>query len=111
MSERGEEQATWPGLGTHPLDVGYLLSNPIVATRRPDRSQTGGYGRGDRNARSSARRDRWSEGDQKMSFQERFAHELRLIYEELLKTPPIILLVLSCLAVLLVGAIFIGATR
>lgn len=46
-----------------------------------------------------------------MSFAERVARELRLIYEELLKTPPIVLLILSCLAVLLVGAIVVGATR
>jgi hypothetical protein len=46
-----------------------------------------------------------------MSFRGRFAKELRLIYEELLQTPPVILLILSCLAVLLVAAIVIGATR
>jgi hypothetical protein len=46
-----------------------------------------------------------------MNFGERFYKELRLIYEELLKTPPILLLILSCLAVLLVGAIVVGATR
>jgi len=46
-----------------------------------------------------------------MNFRERCAHELRLIYEELLETPPIVLLILSCLAVLLVGAIVVGATR
>lgn len=46
-----------------------------------------------------------------MNYGERFAKELRLIYEELLKTPPIVMLILSCLAVLLVGAIVVGATR
>jgi hypothetical protein len=46
-----------------------------------------------------------------MSFPERVIRELRLIYEELLSTPPIVLLVLSCLAILLVGAIIVGATR
>ncbi len=46
-----------------------------------------------------------------MNFGERFAKELHAIYEELLKTPPIVLLILSCLAVLLVGAIVVGATR
>jgi hypothetical protein len=46
-----------------------------------------------------------------MNFAGRVRRELRLIYAELLKTPPVILLILSCLAVLLVGAIVIGATR
>jgi len=46
-----------------------------------------------------------------MNFGERFSEEVRKVYEELLKTPPIVLLVLSCLAVLLVGAILVGATR
>ncbi len=46
-----------------------------------------------------------------MNFRERLARELQLIYQELLKTPPIILLIISCLAVLLVGAVFLGATR
>jgi hypothetical protein len=46
-----------------------------------------------------------------MNYGERFKREAHLIYEELLKTPPIVLLILSCLAVLLVGAIVVGATR
>lgn len=46
-----------------------------------------------------------------MSFGERLARELRLVYEELQRTPPLVLLILSCLAVLLVGAILIGASR
>ena len=46
-----------------------------------------------------------------MRYRERFAKELRKIYEELMRTPPIVLLALSCLAILLVGAILIGASR
>lgn len=46
-----------------------------------------------------------------MSYGGRLKRESQLIYEELLKTPPIVLLILSCLAVLLVGAIVVGATR
>lgn len=46
-----------------------------------------------------------------MNFRERLVRELQLIYLELLKTPPVVLLILSCLAVLLVGAIVVGATR
>jgi hypothetical protein len=46
-----------------------------------------------------------------MNFGERLVKESRLIYQELLRTPPIVLLILSCLAVLLVGAIVVGATR
>lgn len=46
-----------------------------------------------------------------MNYRGRLNREAKLIYEELLKTPPIVLLILSCLAVLLVGAIVVGATR
>lgn len=46
-----------------------------------------------------------------MNYRGRVKREANLIYEELLKTPPIVLLILSCLAVLLVGAIVVGATR
>lgn len=46
-----------------------------------------------------------------MNFGERLSRELQLIYQELLKTPPVVLLIISCLAVLLVGAVFLGATR
>jgi len=46
-----------------------------------------------------------------MNYKARVLYELRCIYEELLRTPPILLLFLSCLAVLLVGAIFVGASR
>lgn len=46
-----------------------------------------------------------------MSFRERLEREVRLVYEELFKIPPVVLFILSCLAVLLVGAILVGATR
>jgi hypothetical protein len=46
-----------------------------------------------------------------MSYHNKVARELEKVYEELLKTPPIVMLILSCLAVLLVGAIVVGATR
>lgn len=46
-----------------------------------------------------------------MNFGQRFTDELARLYEELRHTPPLILLVLSCLALLLVGAILVGASR
>ena len=46
-----------------------------------------------------------------MTFSERMARQLKLIYDELINTPPLVLLFLSCLALALVGAILIGATR
>lgn len=46
-----------------------------------------------------------------MTFRERLSRELRTIYEELQRTPPLVLLILSCLAIVLVGAIMIGASR
>lgn len=110
MSEPSSETAG-PRLGAHPLvPVHHVLDNS-VANRRADWSQTGGNGWGYRGTVRSAGRYRGSQGDTEMNFGERFARELRLVYEELLKTPPIVLLILSCLAVLLVGAIVVGATR
>jgi len=46
-----------------------------------------------------------------MNFRQRFTWELQKLYEELKATPPLILLLLSCLALLLVGAILVGASR
>lgn len=48
-----------------------------------------------------------------MNYRERVAKELLKVYEELLKTPPIIVFLLTCMAVLLVGALilFSGASR
>lgn len=46
-----------------------------------------------------------------MNFGQRFAEESKRLYEELRTTPPLILLVLTCLALLLVGAILVGASR
>lgn len=46
-----------------------------------------------------------------MNFSQRFMRELQMLYEELKTTPPLILLILSCLALLLVGAILVGASR
>lgn len=82
-----------------------------LAVRRVDRRKAGGDRRGDSGAGLDPGRDHRGTGGAQMSFRERFASEVYKVYEELLKTPPIILIVLSCLAVLLVGAILIGATR
>jgi hypothetical protein len=46
-----------------------------------------------------------------MSFRQRFMEELQKLYEELLRTPPLVILLLTCLAVVLVGVIMIGASR
>lgn len=46
-----------------------------------------------------------------MTFSQRFMQQLQMLYEELKATPPLILLILSCLALLLVGAILVGASR
>lgn len=105
------EQTTRPGLGPHPLVPRNYLLDPAVATRRADWSQTGGNGWGYRGTVRSAGGYRGSQGDSEMNYRGRLKREANLIYEELLKTPPIVLLILSCLAVLLVGAIVVGATR
>jgi hypothetical protein len=110
MSEPTGE-TTGPGLGTHPLVPGHHLPSPPTPPRRTDWSQTGGNGWGYRGSVRSARRDRRSKSDRQMNYGGRLRREAHLIYEELLKTPPIVLLILSCLAVLLVGAIVVGATR
>lgn len=46
-----------------------------------------------------------------MNFRRRFTEELWHVYEELRTTPPLVLLLLTCLALLLVGAILVGASR
>jgi hypothetical protein len=110
MSEPAREQ-TREGLDSFVARPSAVVLDTSIATRRADWSQTGGNGWGHRGYRSSTRRSRGVKGDRQMSFPERVIRELRLIYEELLSTPPIVLLVLSCLAILLVGAIIVGATR
>jgi hypothetical protein len=110
MSDSGE-QTTRPRLGTPAPSPRSVVLDPAIATRRADWSETGGNGWGYRGYSRSTRGYRRSQGDRQMSYTGRVKRESRLIYEELLKTPPIVLLILSCLAVLLVGAIVVGATR
>lgn len=110
MSEPSAE-TTGPGLGPHPLVPRHYVSNASPPARRADWSQTGGNGWGYRGTVRSAGGYRGSQGDSEMNYRGRLNREAKLIYEELLKTPPIVLLILSCLAVLLVGAIVVGATR
>jgi hypothetical protein len=87
------------------------LPRPVPATGGSSGSQAGGTGRVDRSARDDTWRDRGHKGGEEMRYRERFTRELRRVYEELMRTPPVVLLVLSCLAILLVGAILIGASR
>lgn len=110
MSDPSAE-TTGPGLGTRPTHAGYPLSHPLAPPRRADWSPAGGNGWGYRGTVRSAGGYRGSQGDSEMNYRGRLNREAKLIYEELLKTPPIVLLILSCLAVLLVGAIVVGATR
>lgn len=110
MSDSGE-QTTGPRLGSHPLVPLHHVLDNSVANRRADWSQTGGNGWGYRGTVRSSGGYRGSQGDSEMNYRGRLKREANLIYEELLKTPPIVLLILSCLAVLLVGAIVVGATR
>jgi hypothetical protein len=111
VSEPGEE-TTRARLGTYPLDPRASLPNSSASSRSVHWSETGGNGWGYRGHSRGAGwdRDRTSVVVQ-MNFGGRFYRESRLIYQELLRTPPIVLLILSCLAVLLVGAIVVGATR
>lgn len=111
MSDSVGKQTTGPRLASHSLVPPHHVSDAPAPARRADWSQTGGNGWGYRGTVRSAGRYRRGEGNPEMNFGERFAKELHAIYEELLKTPPIVLLILSCLAVLLVGAIVVGATR
>lgn len=105
------KQTAGTRLGPHPLDLGHPVLGTLPASRRADWSETGGAGRSNRLAVRSAGGYRGSQGDSEMNYRGRLKREANLIYEELLKTPPIVLLILSCLAVLLVGAIVVGATR
>src|SRR5882757_1836815 len=105
MSEPTAKQTTGPRLGPHPLDPRNSVPSTFPSSRRADWSETGGPSGSHRLAVRSAWRYRGSQGDSEMNYRGRLKREANLIYEELLKTPPIVLLILSCLAVLLVGAI------
>lgn len=111
MSDPIREQGAGEGLDSLVARPSALVFGTPPPSRRIDRSETRGNGWSHWSDRSSARRYRRSESDKQMNFRERLVRELELIYQELLKTPPIILLIISCLAVLLVGAVFLGATR
>lgn len=111
MSESAGE-TTGTGLGAYPLDPRPAVPDALVAARSADWSETGRNGWGYRgDSRSSRIYSRRTSVVVQMNFPGRVKRELHLIYEELLKTPPVVLLILSCLAVLLVGAIVVGATR
>lgn len=108
---REPERAAAAGLAHIDSRVVYPIPGYPLAVRRVDRRKAGGDRRSDSGPGLDSGRDHRDTGGSQMSFRERLAAEVYKVYEELLKTPPIILIVLSCLAVLLVGAILIGATR
>lgn len=98
-------------LASHGLSPLYSVSGRAAALRGRDRSETRGAWRGNSGAGYDAWRHTWSEGGAQMTFGQRLARESAKLYEELKATPPLILLLLSCLALLLVGAILVGASR
>lgn len=110
MSDAAKQTAR-QGLDTDPLGFVNSLPRHLPAVRSANWSQTGGNGWGYRGTVRSAYGNRRLKGYSQMSYRRRFAIELGNVYKELLNTPPIILLLLCCLAVLLVGAILVGATR
>lgn len=93
---------------THSL---HHLLDPAVATRRLPGSKTRDPGGSNLHSHIDSGWDHRRKGGPQMSYHNKVARELEKVYEELLKTPPIVMLILSCLAVLLVGAIVVGATR
>lgn len=111
MSEPSTE-TTGARLGPHPAHAGYPLSHPLAPPRSVDWSAARGNGWGYRgDSRDSRIYNRRPSVVVQMSYRDRLKRESQLIYQELLKTPPVVLFILSCLAVLLVGAILVGATR
>jgi hypothetical protein len=111
MSDAELERLSAARLARANSRVVYPISGYPLALRRVDRRKAGGDRRSNSGAGLDPGRDHRDTGGAQMSFRERFAHEIHKVYEELLRTPPAVLLVLTCLAVLLVGAILVGASR
>lgn len=103
-----EQVARLARAGLSPL---HPLSGGVAPLRRIDRGETRGAWRSYRGVSDDARRDTRSKGDAKMNFHERLNREIQTLYKELRQTPPLVIFVLSCLALLLVGAILVGASK
>lgn len=98
-------------LAHHRLGALYSVSGGASALRSDHWRETRGTGGSGSHLGNNARGNPGRKGGSQMSFGERFAQEARKLYEELRTTPPLIMFLLTCLALLLVGAILVGASK
>lgn len=89
----------------------YSVSGHLAPVRSEHWSETGDHRRSYSRIDYSPRKHHHGAGGTQMNFGERLRYEVQKLYEELRATPPLVLLFLSCLALLLVGTILVGATR
>lgn len=89
----------------------YSVSGSAAAVRSDHWGETGDHRRSYSSLDHGPRFNYHGKGGTQMTFGQRLARESAKLYEELKATPPLVLLFLSCLALLLVGAILVGASR
>lgn len=109
MDDRARSKEQVARLAADSVGRLYSVSGSGFALRSSHWSETRDHRGGNSGSDDRPSFDHHSQGGTQMSFRERFARELQKLYAELLDMPPLFVFVISCFALLLVGALLVAA--